>query len=60
MSEALTQGILLIIWPIGTEQPVNAVLLFADPQPVAIELLQVRTGPQLMGHRSAGNITGTV
>ncbi|KAJ7035952.1 glucosyltransferase [Mycena alexandri] len=62
MTEALIQGIPLIIWPTSAEQPVNAALLSADPHPVAIELLQVRTGPQLMGPTLRGglNITGAV
>ncbi|KAJ7141551.1 hypothetical protein C8R46DRAFT_1200689 [Mycena filopes] len=42
ITEALTQGIPLIIWPTGAEQPVNAALLSAAPHPVAIELLQAR------------------
>ncbi|KAJ7136277.1 hypothetical protein C8R46DRAFT_969771 [Mycena filopes] len=62
ITEALTQGIPLIIWPTGAEQPVNAALLSAAPHPVAIELLQVRTGPQLIGPslRGGAEITGTV
>ncbi|KAJ7136275.1 hypothetical protein C8R46DRAFT_615007 [Mycena filopes] len=62
MTEALTQGVPLIIWPTGAEQPVNAALLSAAPYPVAIELLQVRTGPQLMGPslRGGPKVTGTV
>ncbi|KAJ7913727.1 hypothetical protein B0H13DRAFT_1612277, partial [Mycena leptocephala] len=61
ISESLTQGIPLIIWPVGAEQPINAAFLSAEPSPVAIELFQVRTGPQLGPslHTNA-EITGTV
>ncbi|KAJ7436845.1 hypothetical protein FB451DRAFT_1061457 [Mycena latifolia] len=47
MSESLSQGIPLIVWPTNGEQPVNAALLSSGPHPVAIELMQVRTGPGL-------------
>ncbi|KAF8184364.1 hypothetical protein K438DRAFT_2020389 [Mycena galopus ATCC 62051] len=61
MSESLTQGIPLIIWPVGAEQPINAAFLSAEPSPVAIELFQVRTGPQLgPSLHSNEQITGTV
>ncbi|KAJ7711026.1 hypothetical protein B0H14DRAFT_700597 [Mycena olivaceomarginata] len=61
VSESLTQGIPLIIWPVAAEQPVNAGLLSAEPNAVAIELFQVRTGPQLdPSLRSDAKITGTV
>ncbi|KAF8184335.1 hypothetical protein K438DRAFT_1837898 [Mycena galopus ATCC 62051] len=61
VSESLTQGIPLIIWPVGAEQPINAAFLSAEPSPVAIELFQVRTGPQLgLSLHSNEQITGTV
>jgi hypothetical protein len=41
VSESLTQGIPLIIWPVGGEQPINGAFLSAEPNPVAIELFQV-------------------
>jgi UDP:flavonoid glycosyltransferase YjiC (YdhE family) len=41
VTEAFTQGIPLIIWPVGAEQTVTAAMLSAEPNPVAIELLQV-------------------
>ncbi|KAJ7819978.1 hypothetical protein B0H13DRAFT_2452442 [Mycena leptocephala] len=47
VTEAFTQGIPLIIWPVGAEQTVNAAMLSAEPNPVAIELLQIRAGPQI-------------
>ncbi|KAF8209475.1 hypothetical protein K438DRAFT_1753815 [Mycena galopus ATCC 62051] len=61
ITESLTQGIPLIVWPTNAEQPINAALLSAEPNPVAIELLQVRTGPQLGPSLRGGPIiTGTV
>ncbi|KAJ7654102.1 hypothetical protein DFH06DRAFT_993959, partial [Mycena polygramma] len=61
VSEALLQSIPLIIWPVGGEQPVNAALLSTGPNAVAIELFQVRTGPQLgPSLRTDAKITGTV
>jgi hypothetical protein len=61
VSESLTQGIPLIIWPVGGEQPINAAFLSAEPSPLAIELFQVRTGPQLgPSLHSNEQITGTV
>ncbi|KAJ7099788.1 hypothetical protein C8R44DRAFT_859458 [Mycena epipterygia] len=61
VSESLSQGIPLIVWPTNAEQPVNAALLSSGPHPVAIELLQVRTGPQLgPSLRGGPTITGTV
>ncbi|KAJ7610449.1 hypothetical protein FB45DRAFT_844579 [Roridomyces roridus] len=60
-TESLSQGIPLIMWPTNAEQPVNAALLSQEPNPVAIELLQVRTGRQLGPSLRAGPvITGTV
>ncbi|KAJ7464312.1 hypothetical protein B0H11DRAFT_2198117, partial [Mycena galericulata] len=47
VSELLLQGTSLIVWPITAEQPLNATLLSSDPDPVAFELLQVRTGLHL-------------
>ncbi|KAJ7724603.1 hypothetical protein DFH07DRAFT_262953 [Mycena maculata] len=61
ISESLSQGIPLIVWPTNAEQPLNAALLSGEPNPVAIELLQVRTGPQLgPSLRGGPTITGTV
>ncbi|KAJ7859105.1 hypothetical protein B0H13DRAFT_1129628 [Mycena leptocephala] len=61
VTESFTQGIPLIIWPVGAEQPINAAMLSTGPTPVAIELFQIRTGPQLGPslHTNA-KITGTV
>ncbi|KAJ7092889.1 hypothetical protein B0H15DRAFT_905496 [Mycena belliarum] len=42
ISEALSQRIPLIIWPLSAEQPINAAFLSSGPRPVAIELRQVR------------------
>ncbi|KAJ7891940.1 hypothetical protein B0H14DRAFT_3428366 [Mycena olivaceomarginata] len=47
VTESLTRGIPLIVWPSGAEQPVNAAFLSTGQNPVAIELFQIRTGPQL-------------
>ncbi|KAJ7485811.1 hypothetical protein FB451DRAFT_1026913 [Mycena latifolia] len=61
VSEALSQGVPLIIWPVDVEQPINAALLSAGPNPVAIELMQIRAGPQRgPSLRSGQTITGTV
>ncbi|KAJ7612399.1 hypothetical protein DFH06DRAFT_1015413, partial [Mycena polygramma] len=61
VSEALLQSIPLIIWPVGGEQPVNAALLSTGSNAVAIELFQVRTGPQLgPSLHTDAKITGTV
>ncbi|KAJ7617825.1 hypothetical protein FB45DRAFT_1007545 [Roridomyces roridus] len=61
ITESMARGLPLIIWPAGAEQPINAAVLAADPNPVAIELFQVRTGPQRgPSLRSPANITGTV
>ncbi|KAJ7677018.1 hypothetical protein DFH06DRAFT_1169531 [Mycena polygramma] len=61
VSEALLQKVPLIIWPVGGEQPVNAALLSTGPNAIAIELFQVRTGPQLgPSLHSDAKITGTV
>ncbi|KAJ6587991.1 hypothetical protein B0H19DRAFT_196855 [Mycena capillaripes] len=60
-SESLTQEIPLIIWPVGGEQPINAALLSTGPNAVAIELFQIRTGPQLgPSLHTDAKITGTV
>ncbi|KAJ7436042.1 hypothetical protein FB451DRAFT_1108995 [Mycena latifolia] len=60
-SESLLQGIPLIMWPTNAEQPVNAALLSSGARPVAIELMQVRTGPQLAPPlRGAPTPTGTI
>jgi hypothetical protein len=42
LSESLSQGIPLIVWPLAAEQPVNAALLSTGANAVAIELMQVR------------------
>ncbi|KAJ6549741.1 hypothetical protein B0H19DRAFT_952285, partial [Mycena capillaripes] len=61
ITESLTQGIPLIIWPVGGEQPINAALLSTGSNPVAIELFQIRTGPQLgPSLHTDAKITGTV
>ncbi|KAJ7447922.1 hypothetical protein B0H11DRAFT_2082030 [Mycena galericulata] len=61
VTESLSQGIPLIVWPLNAEQPVNAALLASEPTPVAIELLQVRKGPQRGPPLRGGPaITGTV
>ncbi|KAJ7433431.1 hypothetical protein B0H11DRAFT_760755 [Mycena galericulata] len=61
VTESLSQGIPLIVWPINAEQPVNAALLACEPAPVAIELLQVRNGPHRGPPLRGGPaITGTV
>ncbi|KAJ7916631.1 hypothetical protein B0H13DRAFT_1871088 [Mycena leptocephala] len=50
-----------IIWPMNSEQPVNAALLALSVHPVAIELMQVRTGMQLApALRGGPTIAGTV
>ncbi|KAJ7464585.1 hypothetical protein FB451DRAFT_1490106 [Mycena latifolia] len=61
ISESLSQGIPLIVWPVTGEAPINAALLSSGPNPVAIELMQVRTGPQRgPSLRGGPPITGTV
>ncbi|KAJ7810980.1 hypothetical protein B0H14DRAFT_3756020 [Mycena olivaceomarginata] len=61
ISESLAEGVPLIVWPVGGEQPVNAAFLSSDPNPVVFELLQIRTGPQLgPSLRGGPTITGTV
>ncbi|KAJ6569786.1 hypothetical protein DFH09DRAFT_429694 [Mycena vulgaris] len=61
ISESLSQGVPLIVWPTIAEQPMNAALLSSEPNPVAFELLQIRTGPQLgPSLRGGPKITGTV
>ncbi|KAK4696421.1 hypothetical protein P7C70_g8385, partial [Phenoliferia sp. Uapishka_3] len=60
ITESVSQGIPLIIWPANAEQPINAAVLSNQPNPVAFELLQVRCGtacaPSL---RTPTRITGT-
>ncbi|KAF8586996.1 glycosyltransferase family 1 protein [Ramaria rubella] len=46
VTEALTQGIPLIAWPIDADQPENATHLTLNLD-VAFELIEVRTGPGL-------------
>ncbi|CAK5272295.1 unnamed protein product [Mycena citricolor] len=41
LTEALSQGIPLLFWPIGAEQAVNAAILSTGPRPIGIELFQV-------------------
>ncbi|KAJ6575672.1 glucosyltransferase [Mycena vulgaris] len=61
ISESLSQGIPLIVWPTNAEQPINAALLSSGPNPVAFELHQIRTGAQLgPSLRNGPKITGTV
>ncbi|KAJ6480046.1 hypothetical protein DFH09DRAFT_1214751, partial [Mycena vulgaris] len=61
ISESLSQGIPLIVWPTTAEQPINAALLSSEPNPVAFELLQIRTGAQLgPSLRGGPKITGTI
>ncbi|KAJ7174027.1 hypothetical protein C8R43DRAFT_914623 [Mycena crocata] len=61
VTESLSQGIPLIVWPAGSEQPTLAAFFSAQPNPVAIELMQVRTGPQRgPSLRGGPEITGTV
>ncbi|KAJ7688158.1 hypothetical protein B0H17DRAFT_1203165 [Mycena rosella] len=61
VSEALSLGIPLIMWPTVGDQTTNAALLSSGPHPVAIELMQVRTGTQLgPSLRTTEPITGTV
>ncbi|KAJ7049080.1 hypothetical protein C8F01DRAFT_1266119 [Mycena amicta] len=63
ITESLVEGIPMIIWPASAEQPVNAAFFSAEPNPVAIELLQIRTGAQIgpsLRHGNAVKITGTV
>ncbi|CAK5267059.1 unnamed protein product [Mycena citricolor] len=57
LTEALSQGIPLIFWPIGAEQAVNAATLSTGPHPIGIELFQMNTP---MKSFKAPNITGTI
>ncbi|KAJ7436856.1 hypothetical protein FB451DRAFT_1453522 [Mycena latifolia] len=43
ISESLSQGVPLIVWPTTGEQPINAALLSSGTYPVAIELMQARS-----------------
>ncbi|CAK5268159.1 unnamed protein product [Mycena citricolor] len=50
LTEALSQGIPLIFWPLGAEQALNAAMLSTGLHPIGIELFQVsaiRAGAQL-------------
>ncbi|KAF7305555.1 hypothetical protein HMN09_00808400 [Mycena chlorophos] len=62
VTEAILMGVPLIVWPAGAEQPINAAYLSAEPNPVAVELLQIRTGTQVGPSLRYPNvkITGTV
>ncbi|KAJ7063876.1 hypothetical protein C8F01DRAFT_1250143 [Mycena amicta] len=66
ITESLTLGMPMIIWPAGAEQPGNAAYFSSGPHPVAMELLQqfeIRTGPQIGPSLRFGDsvkITGTV
>ncbi|KAL8280736.1 hypothetical protein RQP46_006740 [Phenoliferia psychrophenolica] len=61
VSESLSQGIPLIVWPVTAEQPLSAALLSSGPPPVAFELFQIRTGTALAPTLRAPTlkITGT-
>ncbi|KAL8283296.1 hypothetical protein RQP46_005706 [Phenoliferia psychrophenolica] len=61
ISESLSQGIPLIVWPVTAEQPLNAALLSSRAHPVAFELFQIRTGSALAPTLRAPTlkITGT-
>ncbi|CAK5272303.1 unnamed protein product [Mycena citricolor] len=61
LTEALGQGIPLIFWPIGAEQALNAAMLSTGPNPIGIELFQIRAGEQLGPslRPDAPKITGT-
>ncbi|KAJ6533989.1 hypothetical protein DFH09DRAFT_1092158 [Mycena vulgaris] len=61
MSDCLSQGIPVIVWPICGDQPFNAVLISSGLNPVAMELMQVPAGPQIGPSLRGGQlITGTV
>ncbi|CAK5282656.1 unnamed protein product [Mycena citricolor] len=62
LTEALSQNIPLIFWPIGAEQAINAAVLSTGPRPIGIELFQIRAGTQLGPslRPEAPTITGTV
>ncbi|CAK5266491.1 unnamed protein product [Mycena citricolor] len=62
LTEALSQNIPLIFWPIGAEQAINAAVLSTGPRPIGIELFQIRAGTQLGPslRPEAPKITGTV
>ncbi|KAJ7174035.1 hypothetical protein C8R43DRAFT_1119423 [Mycena crocata] len=61
LSESLSQGMPLILWPVSTEQPVMAALFSSEPNPLVIELMQTRTGAQRAPSlRGDPEITGTV
>ncbi|KAJ7101525.1 hypothetical protein B0H15DRAFT_413634 [Mycena belliarum] len=61
LTEGLCQGIPLIMWPVFAEQPLNAALFSSGPNPVAFELMQIRTGTQCAPSLRGGPaITGTV
>ncbi|KAF7305528.1 Indole-3-acetate beta-glucosyltransferase [Mycena chlorophos] len=64
ITEAVLLGIPMLMWPNGTDQPVNAIYFSSGPHPIAIELLQVRTGAQLLGPSlrfgESVKITGTI
>ncbi|KAJ7049078.1 hypothetical protein C8F01DRAFT_1266117 [Mycena amicta] len=56
VTESLVEGIPMIIWPAGSEQPVNAAFFSAEPNPIRTG---VQIGPSLR-HGDAVKITGTV
>ncbi|KAJ7230815.1 hypothetical protein C8J57DRAFT_1197014 [Mycena rebaudengoi] len=61
LSESLTQGIPLIVWPASGEQALNAAFFSTEPNPVAMELFQIRTGAQIgPSMHSDAKITGTL
>ncbi|KAF7313026.1 hypothetical protein MKEN_00987600 [Mycena kentingensis (nom. inval.)] len=47
ITEALVEGIPLMVWPVGAEQPLNANYFSAEPTPIAFEFLQIRTDKQI-------------
>ncbi|KAF7316042.1 hypothetical protein MIND_00121900 [Mycena indigotica] len=63
ITEALTLGMPMIIWPAGAEQPGNAAYFSSEPHPVAFEFMQIRTAAQIGPSLRFGdklNITGTI
>ncbi|KAF8583175.1 glycosyltransferase family 1 protein [Ramaria rubella] len=59
MTEALTQGIPMIAWPLDADQPINAAYLTLTLD-VAFEMIEVRTGYGLKPLRRGVTPAGTV